>query len=139
MKRTNVTPVVIPADLIKVFSERLCFPLAHIFNLIIKSDDYASILENRYVTLIPKKNAPNDFSRVRPIAMTPVFCKVYESFLATWLKKQVIKLIDPKEFGNIPRTSIAHYLVSLLDKILKVLGEPEHWINLIAIDIKKSF
>jgi len=61
------------------------------------------------------------------------------SFLAGWLKKQVIELIDPRQFGNMPKKSTAHYLASMLDTILKQLDEPGRWINLIAIDLKKAF
>jgi len=125
LKRTSVTPVYIPLDLIKVFPDRLCFPLAYIFNLITKFGDYPSIWKNGYVTPIPKKDAPNDFSGIRPITMTLEFSKVYVSFLAGWLKKQVKVLVDPRQSGNMPKTSIAHYLVSMLGTILKDLNEPE--------------
>ena len=67
--------------------------------------------------------------------MTLEFSKVYVSFLAGWLKKQVKVLVDPRQSGNMPKTSIAHYLVSMLGTILKDLNEPECWINLIAINL----
>ncbi|KAK2702887.1 hypothetical protein QYM36_018529 [Artemia franciscana] len=75
---------------------------------------YPSIWKNEYVTPIPKKDTPNDFSGIRPITLTPV------------------------QFRNIFKTSTAHYLASMLDTILKHLDESERWINLVAIDLKKA-
>jgi hypothetical protein len=48
-------------------------------------------------------------------------------------------MVDPKQFGSLPKTPTAQYLVSLLAKILKNLDNPSYWINLIPIDLKKSF
>ena len=69
--------------------------------------------------------------------MTPVFSKVYENFWAAWLKKQVIELIIPRQFGSLPKTSVVHNLVSMLDTILQHLDDPERWINLIGITLQK--
>jgi hypothetical protein len=91
------------------------------------------------VTPIPKKDAPNDFTGVRPITPTPVFSKVYEQFLSSWLKEKIISMVDPKQFGSLPKNSTAHYLVSLLDKILKNLDNSGYWIDFIPIDLKKAF
>ena len=65
-----------------------------------------------------------------------MFSKAYESFLVAWLKKQVIEFIDPRQVGNIPKTSTAHYLVSMLDTVFKYLDQPDRRINLMAIDLK---
>ena len=35
--------------------------------------------------------------------------------------------------------STSHYLVSIIDGILQKTDEPDSWINLIAIDLRKTF
>jgi hypothetical protein len=91
------------------------------------------------VTPIPKKDAPNDFTGVWLITLTPVFSRFYKQFLSYWLKEKNMSIVDPKQFGGLPKTSTAQYLVSFLDKILKNLDNPGYCINLIAKDPKKSF
>ena len=52
------------------------------------------------MTPIQKKGAEEGFNGVRPITLTSVFSKLYESFLTDWLKSESEELIDPKQFGN---------------------------------------
>ena len=104
----------------------------------IKTGEYPSIWRNGFITTIPKKDARNDFSDVVLITTTPICSKVYESFVAVWLKDRVLDKIDPRQFGNMPNTSKAHYLVSIIGSILQKLNEPDSWINLITIDPRKA-
>jgi retron-type reverse transcriptase len=92
-----------------------------------------------YVTPIPKKDAELNFDDVRSITLTPLLSKMYESFVANWLKAEVEPLLDPHQYGNRKNTSNSHYLVSLLHFIFKHVDEPGKWLNLIIIDFKKGF
>ena len=139
LKRTSVAPFDIPVALIKAFAKELSFPLQIIFNNITKTGYFPKKWKKGFITPIPKKGAANDFSGVRPITVTSVFSRIYESFVAAWLKKYLLKVTDRKQFGNIPKCSTVHYLVNLIDFILKHLDEPGKWINLIAIDFRKAF
>ena len=106
LKRTSITPVDIPIDLIKAFPDYLSGPLTLLFNQVTKTGEYPSIWKNGFITPIPKKDAPNDFSGVRPITMTPIFSKVYESFVAAWLKDRILDKIDPKASLEICQTHL---------------------------------
>ena len=136
LKRTSIAPFDIPVDLNKAFSDA---SLTFIFNKITMSGQYPQNWEKVFITPIFKKGAPCNFTSVRRVAMTPIFSKIYKSFIAGCPKTCNLHKIDPQRFGNIPKYSASHYLVSFRDKILKHLDEPEHWVNLIAIDLKKAF
>ena len=62
---------------------------------------------------MPKKDAELNFDGVRPITLTPLFSKMYKSFVANWLKAEVEPLLDPHQYGNRKNTSTSHYLVNL--------------------------
>ena len=100
------------------------------------SGQYTQNSKKGFIAPIPKKGAPCNFSGEWPITMTSIFSTIYESFIAGWLKTSILHKIDPQKLGNIPKSSIRHYLASLLQKILKYLDKPERWVNLIAIDLK---
>ena len=110
-----------------------------IFHCISTSSVYPQIWKTGYVTPIPKKDTELNFDDVRPITLTPLFSKMYESFVANWLKAEVKPLLDPHQYGNGKNTSTYHYLVNILHFILKLIDEPGKWLNLITIDFKKGF
>ena len=89
-----------------------------------------------YVTPIPKKDTELNFDGVRPITLTPLFSKMYESFVANWLKAEDEPLLDPHQYSNRKNTSTSHYLVSLLHFIFKHVDKPGKLLNLITIDFQ---
>ena len=50
-----------------------------------------------YVTPIPKKDTELNFDGVRPIPLTPLIRKIYNSFVANWLKAEDEPLLDPHQ------------------------------------------
>ena len=62
-----------------------------------------------------EKNEKPGFKGILPITIIPIFSKLYEGFLADWLKKKILPLTDLRQFGNLKSTSTSHYLVSLID------------------------
>ena len=71
--------------------------------------------------------------------LTSVFSKLYGSSPTDLLKSKIEKLVDVKQFGNQRGLSITHYHVSLLDTIYKNLKNPDLWLNLLLIDLQKTF
>ena len=138
LKRTSICPLDIPIDLIKAFPD-LSKPLSNIFNTITRSGSFPKCWKKGYITPIQKKGVKLDFYGVRPITLTPVFSKLYESFAADWLKNTILVLIDEQQFGNMKGLSTTHYLVSLLETVYKLLDEPDTWLNLLLIDLQKAF
>ena len=57
--------------------------------------------------------------------MTPIFSKVYVSFVVAWLKDRIHEKIDPRQFGNMPNTS-CHYLICHNILVKKLLGLGVH-------------
>ena len=105
LKRTSITPLSIPVALIKAFPEFLSTRLTLIFNKIAMSGQYPRNWKKGFITSIPKKGAPCDFTGLWPIMMTSIFSKIYERFIAGWLKTFILHKIDPQQYGNILKSS----------------------------------
>ena len=56
---------------------------------------------------------------LRPISITAIFSRVMESFLSKWIFRDLVRVIDVRQFGNVPGSSTTHYLASLIDTIMK--------------------
>ena len=129
----------IPFPLIRAFDDFLSKPFSVLFNEINKSGQIPTIRKQGFINPLKKKNGKPGFESVRPITLTPIFSKLYEGFLADFLKEKILPLTDLKHFGNLKSTSTSHYLVSLIGHIEKILEKPNCWLNLISIDLQKAF
>jgi hypothetical protein len=69
-------------------------PLVDIFNKITKTGKFPVLWKLGYVTPVPKNGAVIDFDKVRPITLTPLFSKLYESFLSDWLRVSIAERIE---------------------------------------------
>ena len=139
IKKCSTCPLDIPIVLIKAFADNLSEPLSLLFNEITSTGKFPNCWKLGFITPVKKKGNNQDFNGVRPITLTPVFSKLYESFLAEWLKVKVIPNVDQRQFGNLRSTSTTHYLVHLMDTICKTLEKPNTWLNVIAVDLQKAF
>ena len=67
------------------------------------------------VVPIPKSNPPSSIeSDFRPISLTPVLSKQFESFIGNWILDTISDRIDGNQYGSLRGTSTTHALVDLL-------------------------
>jgi len=112
----------IPFPLISAIIAILSKPLSVLFNESL--GEFLQFGSRVSYPLLKKKNGKPGFEGVRPITLTPDFSKLYEGFLADWLKEKIIPLTDLSQFGNLKSTYNSHYLGSLIDHIGKMLKKP---------------
>ena len=129
----------IPPKVTREFAAELSLPLSHIFNLSLQSGVVPGNFKVATVIPVPKKNPAGGPSDLRPISLTPVFARVLEQFVAEWLKEDILSKIDIRQFGNLPKTSTSHYLVSLMDTLLKGLDQRSTAACLCLFDFSKAF
>ena len=139
LRKTSLCPLYILSPLIRAFGDFLSKPLSVLFNEITKSGIIPTIWKQGFITPLKKKNGKPGFEGIQPITLTPIFSKLYEGFLADLLNEKILPLTDLKQFGNLKSTSTSHYLVSLIDHIRIILKKPNSWLNLISIDLQKTF
>eukprot|EP00057_Strongylocentrotus_purpuratus_P013235 XP_011667709.1 PREDICTED: uncharacterized protein LOC100890752 [Strongylocentrotus purpuratus] len=129
----------LPARLIREFAPELADPLARIFNECLQSGVFPDQWKLSNIVLIPKVKPCQSFDQLRPISLTPIFAKIFETFLSSWITRDISHKLDSQQYGNIRNSSATHYLVSLVDTILKGTDKPGHVASLCAIDYAKAF
>ena len=89
--------------------------LSLLFNKITSTVKFPNCWKLGFFTQVKKKGSKQDFDGFQSIAFTPLFSKLYESFLVEWLKAKIIPNVEHLQFRNLFSTSITHYLVHLMD------------------------
>ena len=76
------------------------------------------IYKKEKVTPIPKVFPPETIDQLRPIASLINLNKIQEAAIANLVIQDMEENLDPSQYGNRKQTSIQHYLVKLLHRIL---------------------
>ena len=134
-----VPPGQLPIRLLKEFSVELATPLAHIYNRSIRDGYVPRVWRKATVTPVPKKTSPESPGDLRPISLTPTFCKVLEQFVIPLVMADIRPALDMYQYGNIKGSSTAHYLIRLTHSLLKELEQPGRLASMVMIDFKKGF
>ena len=79
--------------------------------------------------------------KLRPTSLSKLFGRIFEKFLADWTLEDFLPHIDIKKYGHIPDkfSSTTHYLVDLVNEVLRGVDRPGHYASLCAIDFAKAF
>ena len=122
-KKAATVPGDIPIKLFQEFSVELSTPLAHIYNCCLEKGVYPDIFKYESVTPAPKKHPPKDLSDLRKISGLINSAKVFDKILAEYIISDMRTSRDPAQFGNEKHVSIQHYLIRMLDRILKAVDK----------------
>ena len=132
-------PADIPPRVTKEFALELTEPLTHIFNCCLNQGIFPAVWKTSSVSLIPKTPNAKSLDQLRPISLTRLNGKIFESFLAEWTMVDFYPHIDEQQYGNVKDSSTTHYLVDVVDTVLKGIDEAGHYATLCAIDFTKAF
>ena len=122
-KKAATVPGDIPIKLLKNFSVELATPLAHIYNCCLEEGIYPDVFKFENVTPAPKKNPPRDLADLRKISGLINAAKVFDKILAEFIIADMKPTRDSAQFGNEKDVSIQHYLIRMLDRILKAVDK----------------
>ena len=109
----------IPAKVLKHFSSHLAKPVANIINSMIRQGCWPDILKVESVTPVPKKFPPATIDELRNISGLLNLDKIAEKIISKMIISDMKSKIDPTQFANQKGLGIQHYLVKMIDKILK--------------------
>ena len=123
--RTNkaTVPGDLPARLIKEFAAYLAEPLTDIINTSLIRGEYPSIYKFEYSTPVPKVFPPEKVIQMRNISGLLTFDKIMEKLISDIMISDMKKKNDPSQYGNEKGTSINHYLIKMIHKILTALDK----------------
>ena len=133
----------IPAKIIKEFAVELSSPLADVINCSIQRGEYADIWKVETVTPVPKVYPPKNLTELRKISSLKNFSKIAEKIIGDWMIADMKKTRDQSQYGNEKGISTNHYLIKMIDEILKALDTNNKYEKFAAfctmIDWKQAF
>ena len=110
-----------PAKLIKHFAAYLAEPLTDILNTSIRRGEYPKVYKFEVSTPVPKAYPTLLTSQLRNIPGLFNFDKVIEKLLAGLMISDMEAKMYPAQYGNQKGTSIQHYLLKMIHRILGAL------------------
>ena len=91
-----------PAWVLKDHAALLAPPLTAIFNCSLREGKLPNDWKMANIIPLPKSNPPSSIHKdIRPISLTPIAAKVFESIVTEWVNDTIVSNVDPKQFGRI--------------------------------------
>ena len=141
--RKATAPGDIPLSVIKEFAQYLCIPLCDILNTSIQSGQWPKLYKTEAITPVPKQYPPETCDMLRPISILYSFNKIMESLIGEMIVSDMKATFDVSQFGNQKKTSIQHYLIRMLHRVLTSLDRNSRGeinaVLLMCIDWRQAF
>ena len=117
------------------FAQKLAGPVTSIFNSSLREGVLPKLWKKATVIPLPKKRQPESIENdIRPIALTPILAKVFESIVLKWVDNIIIQQIDDKQFGGMAGTGTTDALMEMLHMWYKVTDEPGTTVRVLFLD-----
>ena len=131
----------IPNWLLKEYAEILAYPVSVIVNSSFAEQELPQAWKLADVVPVPKSKPITDINKhLRPISLTPALSKIAEDFIVSrYLGPAVLKVIDPNQFGAIPKSSTVQALVSMFHQWAQATDSSGAAVRVILFDYKKAF
>ena len=89
---------------------------------------------------MPKLHPPVSIEKhFRPISLTPIVAKVFESIVVKWVDDSLLSEIDDKQFGGITGTSTTDALVEMANMWYEATDKFDVFVRVILLDFSKAF
>ena len=128
------------AKLLKVLSGVIAIPVAMIFNKSINEGKAPADWKCANITPVFKKGSKRDPGNYRPISLTSILCKVFESFMKELLLDHLLShnLLKTSQHGFLPSKSTVTNLIEYLDVLTQHLDQGKV-VDVIYLDFAKAF
>ena len=111
----------------------LASPLTAIFNCSLREGKLPNEWKMANIIPLPKSNPPASIHKdIRPISLTPIAAKVFESIVMEWVD-------DTKQFGGLAPTSTTDALVEMTHKWYEATDTRNTYVRIVLLDFSKAF
>ena len=118
----------------------LAAPLACLFNSSLREGVVPAMWKGANVIPLPKQKPPHSLEKyIRPISLTPIVSKVFESIIMTWVDEILESKIDVKQFGGRPGMHTTDALVEMVHNCYKTTDALGTYVRVIFLDLAKAF
>ena len=114
-------------------------PLADIINSAIKTGIWPQQWKTELVTPVPKVFPPKLLKNLRSISGLMAFNKIMEKLLSEIIISDMKDKFDPSQYCNQHGLSIQHYLINIINKILKDTDKGPNAVLATFVDWKDAF
>ena len=130
----------IPAWVLKDHAIILAAPLTAIFNSSLREGVIPNEWKMANVIPLPKtKPIISVETDIRPISLTPIVAKVFESIVLGWVDDIVGERIDDNQFGGVGGTSTTDALVEMTHKWHEATDVLNNYVRVVLLDFSKAF
>ena len=120
-KKTCSVPGDIPPEILEEFLPEFCTPITAIINSTFSSHTWPQSFKKEFGIPINKVPVPETCDDLRSIGLTPYLSKRMERLLIKWIWKYIYPHIGNDQLGGLPGCSVVHYIIRMVDFILKNL------------------
>jgi hypothetical protein len=130
----------IPAGIINEFAHILAAPLTSIFNSSLREGTLPALWKSATIVPLSKKHPPTVIEKdVRPISLTPIVSKVFESIVLKWVDTVVQPKLDKRQFGSIAGTCTTDALVEMVHQWYQATDSHSTRVRILLLDYSKAF
>ena len=130
-----------PSWLLREYADLLARPITSVLNSSFSEQRLPQTWKSADVVPIPKEQKVEDISKhLRPISLTPSISKLAEDFVvSSHFRPAVLEVIDPDQFGAIPKSSTTQALTSMLHQWLEATDGTGAAVRVVLFDYRKAF
>ena len=131
----------VPNCILKDFAEFLANPVCAILNSSFAEQTLPSSWKHANVIPLPKLKPVTVITKhIRPISLTPALSKLAEDFIVRfYISPAGLEIIDPNQFGAIPRSSTTEALISMIHTWGSATDKTGAAVRVVLLDYKKAF
>ena len=130
-----------PNWVLREYADFLADPVCSILNSSFAGQKLPSQWKHADVTPLTKGKPVTVLSKhIRPISLTPSLSRVAEDFVVhAFVAPAILGIVDPNQFGAIPKSSCQHALVSMLHMWAQATDGTGAAVRIVQQDYKKAF
>ena len=134
-------PGTIPGWLLKENADMLTSPVCKILNSSYHENRLPSACKLADIIPIPKQKPVRTINKdLRPISLTPIVSKLADELaVEQFIKATIFKVVNPNQYGTVPKSSTTHALMSTVHNLAKANNGNGASVRLALLDFRKAF
>ena len=118
----------------------MAVPLSCIYTNIVQTGQWPDSWKVEHGLPLKKTPNPENEDQIRLISLTPLFSKVFERFVMSWLMEYLKEHLDIGQYGGQKGNSVSHYLVDFINFVSYNQDiKNVHAVLAVAVDFSKAF
>ena len=127
-----------PREIIKPLANLFAVPLLNIYNKCLRESVWPKTWKSELTHLLPKKKVVEKLKDLRPIALTQVWSKLFESIIRKWILTDIQPNFSHKQYGGVAGRGVSEYMMTMTHEILQA-SQKKKIALLLAFDFSSAF